>query len=189
MRAIITIVIILVIGGGFLILRNGDVENVNTETEIKETATTEEVKEKTVVEKFDKVPDLSFVDYEGNIFKLSDFKGKPHVLNSWAVWCPFCRAELEDFAQLQEEFGDEITVVAIDRQESIDKAKGFTDEIGVTERMTFLLDPKDAFYKGIGGFSMPETLFVDAEGNIRIHKRGPMDLDEMRDKINDIINN
>ncbi len=55
--------------------------------------------------------------------------------------------------------------------------------------MTFLLDSKDAFYKSIGGFSMPETLFADADGNVIVHKRGPMALDEMIDKVNSIINN
>ncbi|MFQ5661649.1 MAG: TlpA family protein disulfide reductase [Candidatus Paceibacteria bacterium] len=184
MKAIITIIIIFIIGGGFLILRNGDTSDMTNESEV--TASEDGQKEEN---DYDKIPDLSFEDYEGNTFTLSQFQGKPHVLNSWAVWCPFCRAELEDFAQLQEEFGNEITVVAIDRQESLEKAKGFTDEIGVTERMTFLLDPKDAFYKGIGGFSMPETIFADAEGNIIIHKRGPMDLDEMRQKVNSVINN
>ena len=178
MKIFITIIVIVIISGGFLILRNGDTGEI--------TAVEDKASEET---KYDKVPDLSFVDYEGNSFKLSDLQGKPHVINSWAVWCPFCRAELEDFALLQEEFGDEITVVAIDRQESLEKAKGFTDEISVTERMTFLLDSKDAFYKSIGGFSMPETIFVDADGNIMVHKRGPMALDEMREKMNAIINN
>ena len=132
------------------------------------------------------LPDLTLKSFEGEEVVLRELVGTPLVVNSWAVWCPFCKAELEDFAKLQEEFGDEITVVAIDRQETLLKAKGFTDEIGVTERMTFLLDPKDAFYKGIGGFSMPETIFADAEGNIIVHKRGPMALDEMRQKVNSI---
>ena len=35
---------------------------------------------------------------------------------------------------------------------------------------------------------MPETLFVDAEGNIRVHKRGPMKLDEMVEKVESILN-
>ena len=184
MKIILTIIVIAIIGGGFVLLRNGDIEEV-VNIDNKTTQTETEEKEET---NFDKVPDLSFVDSEGNSFKLSDLKGKPHVVNSWAVWCPFCRAELEDFALLQEEFGDEIVVVAIDRQESLEKAKGFTDEINVTNRMTFLLDSKDAFYKGIGGFSMPETIFADADGNIIIHKRGPIALDEMRQKVNSIIN-
>lgn len=175
MKTVIIIIIITIIGvGGFFLLKDNGNKNPEVRPLDKEST-------------YDKIPDLTFEDYEGNTFNLSDLKGKPHVVNSWAVWCPFCRAELEDFAQLQEEFGDEIVVVAIDRQESLEKAKGFTDEIGVTDRMTFLLDPKDAFYKGIGGFSMPETIFADAEGNIIIHKRGPMDLNEMRQKVNSVI--
>lgn len=175
MKIITTIIIIAVIGiSGFLILRDSGEEKVE-----------QPAAENT---KYDKIPDLSFEDYAGNAFSLSDLRGKPHVVNAWAVWCPFCKAELEDFALLQEEFGDKIVVVAIDRQESLAKAKGFTDEIGVTQKMTFLLDPKDAFYKSIGGFSMPETIFVDKNGNIIVHKRGPMALDEMRQKVNLIIN-
>jgi thiol-disulfide isomerase/thioredoxin len=180
MKTIITIIIILIIGGGFLMLRNGGEAEINTSTQ-------EEIASEDT--KYDKVPDLSFIDYAGNTFSLSDLKGKPHVVNSWAVWCPFCRAELEDFAKLQEEFGNEITVVAIDRQEPLSKAKGFSDEIGVTNMMTFLLDPKDTFYKSIGGFSMPETLFADKDGNVIVHKRGPMALEEMREKVNLTINN
>ena len=114
---------------------------------------------------------------------LSDFSGKIIVVNSWAVWCPFCKKELGDFARLQEEFKNDIVVVAIDRQESLKIAKGFTDSEGITRDLIFLLDPSDSFYRSIGGFSMPETIFVDKEGNIVIHKRGPMEFEEMKEKI------
>lgn len=129
------------------------------------------------------VPALTLRDYEGNEVRLGDFKGKVAVLNSWAVWCPFCRDELPDFGRLQEEFGDKIAVVSIDRQESLEKAKGFTDSLGISDKIIFLLDPSDSFYRSIGGFSMPETIFVDPDGNIRIHKRGPMDFNEMKEKV------
>ncbi len=137
---------------------------------------------------FDKVPEFSLNDFEGNIVSLSDSEGKIRVINSWATWCPFCVEELSDFARLQEEFGDVIVVITIDRAESLEKAKGFMDEVGVTERIVTLLDSKDSFYKSIGGFSMPETLFVDGEGNIRVHKRGPMEFEEMKEKVESISN-
>ena len=137
-------------------------------------------------ERFDKAPSFTLKDYNGNDVSFSDFQGKITVVNSWAVWCPFCVKELNEFALLQEEFGDEIAVIAIDRAESLKKAKGFTDELGVTDKFVFLLDPRDSFYKSIGGFSMPETLFIDKEGNIRIHKRGPMSFKEMKEKVLEI---
>lgn len=134
-----------------------------------------------------RVPSFSLENYDGETVSLADFKDKVLVINSWAVWCPFCVKELSDFAQLQKEYSDEIVVVAIDRAESLEKAKSFTDSLGVTDDLIFLMDPKDSFYKDIGGFSMPETIFVDHSGNILIHKRGPMEFEEMRDLIESII--
>lgn len=131
----------------------------------------------------DRLSKISLSDYDGDELTLGDFRGKPLVVNSWATWCPFCRQELPDFARLQEEFGDSIAVIAIDRQEPLTAAKGYTDEFGISEKMIFLLDPSDSFYRSIGGFSMPETIFIDSDGLIAFHKRGPLTLDEMKDAV------
>ena len=130
---------------------------------------------------------LSFDDYEGNEVKMSDFAGKPLVLNTWAAWCPFCVEELKDFAEAQRELGDDVVIMAINRQEPLATAKKFSDELGVTGDMVFVLDPNDSFYRAIGGFSMPETLFINAAGEIVHHKRGPMRVEEIRKKIQDIL--
>jgi len=137
---------------------------------------------------FDQAPSFSLVDYEGNTVTSDDFPGKVLVVNAWATWCPFCVDELPDFGELQEAFPDEIVVIAIDRAESLERARSFSDNLGVTDKMLFLLDPRDSFYRSIGGFSMPETIFVDSDGNIRIHKRGPMDFNEMKDRVESILN-
>ncbi len=134
-----------------------------------------------------KAPDFSLQDYNGKTVKLADFKGKSLVINSWASWCPFCREELPDFSTIQKELGNKVTIIAVDREESLAVAKGYTDGQGTTDKLIFLLDPSDSFYKSIGGFSMPETIFVDKNGNIADHKRGPMDVNEIRERINKII--
>ena len=135
----------------------------------------------------EKVSDLALQDYNGRTINLTDFAGKPLVINSWAAWCPFCRKELPDFATAQKEFGDKIVIIAIDRAETKETAKKYSDELGVSDELIFLLDPQDSFYRAIGGFSMPETIFTDGNGNVIIHKRGPMDLQEIREKIQQII--
>lgn len=127
----------------------------------------------------DRLASIELTDYAGNSVSLAEYRGKPLVINAWAAWCPFCRQELPDFAALQGEFAD-IAVIAIDRAESKDVAKGYTDQLGISEKMILLLDPGDGFYKNIGGFSMPETIFVDSHGAIVFHKRGPLTLDEMK---------
>ena len=82
-----------------------------------------------------------------------------------------------------------MVIIAIDRAESLAVAKGYTDQLGITNDMVFLMDPSDSFYQSIGGFSMPETIFVDENGNVVEHKRGVMDLQEIRQKIQKIISN
>ncbi len=165
----IGIVILIVLGGVFLVTRD------------------QGEKPRSGTNDFDSFASISLVDYDGNLISLEEFRGTPLIVNSWAVWCPFCREELADFAALQQEFGDSIIVIAVDRQESLKKAKGFTDELGITDDMLFLLDSSDAFYKSIAGFSMPETIFVNSVGEIIVHKRGPMDLSEMREHVNKIL--
>ncbi|NQV92872.1 TlpA family protein disulfide reductase, partial [Candidatus Kaiserbacteria bacterium] len=137
---------------------------------------------------FDRAPGFLLSNFDGGTVSLTDSVGKIRVVNSWATWCPFCVEELADFVRLQEEFSDRVVVVTINRSESLSKARSFADELGITDGMTMLLDPKDSFYKSIGGFSMPETLFIDGDGNIRVHKRGPMRFEEMKEKVESIIN-
>lgn len=134
-----------------------------------------------------RMPDFSLQDYDGRTVSLVDFKGKPLVINTWASWCPFCVKELPDFAHIQRAYKDSVVFIAINRGESRETAKNFTDKASVTEDMIFLLDPNDSFYLLIEGFSMPETIFVDTAGVIREHKRGPLAREEVEEKVKKLI--
>jgi len=74
------------------------------------------------------VPDLTLKDHNGNDVSLRDIEGELVLLNSWASWCPFCVNELPDFGEAQKEFGDRITIVAINRGESRDRAKTYVQK-------------------------------------------------------------
>ncbi|MBI4159992.1 TlpA family protein disulfide reductase [Candidatus Wolfebacteria bacterium] len=178
---IIISVLVLAVMGWLLISNTGQHQNMNTGSNtITQTQTDSATKS-------DKAPDFNLQDYNGKTVKLADLKGKPLVINSWAVWCPFCRKELPDFAAAQKEVGDRVVFIAVDRAESLATAKQYTDEIGITDQLVFLLDPSDSFYKSIGGFSMPETIFVDKDGFVVDHKRGPMDIKEIRQRIQKLL--
>lgn len=125
--------------------------------------------------------DQGFTDLNGNPVSLEQFQGQVRVVNSWASWCPFCVQELPDFEELAEEYAaDEVVVIAINRKETIQRATGFLSTLGDLDTMLFVQDPADNFYQSIGGFSMPETIFYDRSGNVVVHKRGFMSLEEMR---------
>lgn len=135
----------------------------------------------------DPAPDFALEDINGNTVSLDDFAGQPLVINAWAVWCPFCRNELPDFVEAQKQFGDDVTIIAIDRAETLGQVTEYLEEIDIQDELVFLMDPTDSFYKSIGGFSMPETIFVDRDGNIQFHKRGPMPLEEINERIETLL--
>ncbi len=130
--------------------------------------------------------ELEFTDLDGNTVALEQFAGTPLVVNAWATWCPFCKKELPEFAQVQKEVGDDVIFIAVNRQESAEKVLEYIENNNLTNSLLFVQDPQDTFYKTIGGFSMPETLFITADGEIAQHRRGVISLDQLRTLVNDL---
>lgn len=129
---------------------------------------------------------LVLKDYSGTDVRLSQYKREILVVHAWATWCIYCADELKNLATLKTKYGDRIEILAPNRAESVYVAKPFTDALSLGNGMTFLLDPDDVFYKSIGGYAMPETLFINDRGEVFYHQRGPMDLAEVEAKIEEL---
>ena len=52
-------------------------------------------------------PDFTMYDLEGNPVKLSDFEGKPAILNFWASWCGPCKSEMPDIEAAYQKYGED----------------------------------------------------------------------------------
>jgi len=135
--------------------------------------------------KIKSLPDAVLKNLEGKEVRLSEFRGTPLIVNIWASWCPFCRVELKDFSELGKTAEGKFMIVAINRGETPEISRNFANQ-SASGTIIFLLDEKDEFYKSINGFSMPETLFVDPEGIIKLHRRGALELEEMKRRVDDI---
>ena len=83
-------------------------------------------------------PDFTVYDREGNPVRLSDYAGKPVVLNFWASWCPPCKSEMPDFHAAYEELGDQVQFLMVNAtdgsRETVDTAASFIQEQGYTFR-------------------------------------------------------
>lgn len=122
-----------------------------------------------------------YTDLNGNPVALSDYVGEVLVVSSWASWCPFCGGGLTRLSNLAEAYSDEdVHILAINRAEPATTAERFLKSVGATNGIMLILDADDKYYKSIGGYTMPETLFYDRNGNIIYHRRGEMSLIEMR---------
>jgi thiol-disulfide isomerase/thioredoxin len=59
----------------------------------------------------------------GQKFKISDFKGKPVLLESFAVWCPTCTSQQREIKKLKEKEGEAIVHISLDTDPNEDEAK------------------------------------------------------------------
>lgn len=122
----------------------------------------------------------------GEVVRLANFAGDVLVVNAWASWCPFCVAELPDLQALAHAYqGAGVQVVAINRAEPAKTAVSYLASVNVetTGPLHVWLDENDAFYHGIGGFTMPETVIYASDGTVFLHKRGFMTLAEMEQHV------
>jgi len=131
---------------------------------------------------------LVLEDYNGNEVALAEFKRELLVVHTWASWCTYCGEELKNLTQLKDKYGEQVTILAVNRAEPESDARQYFESLQIPpEKVQLLQDADDAFYKSIGGYAMPETIFINVRGEIIHHQRGPMKIGEVTEKIDALL--
>ena len=121
-------------------------------------------------------PDFTVYDIDGNAHKLSDFEGKPVILNFWASWCGPCKSEMPDFQEKYGEYGDTIQFLMVNltdnSQETVDTASKFISGQGYTFPVFYDTDISAASAYGV--YSIPVTYFIDAKGDLVTYGKGAL---------------
>ena len=130
---------------------------------------------------------LVLQDMQGNEVRLSEYKNDILVAYVWASWCPYCAQEIDNLAALKQQYGERIQVLAINRSEPKAVAQAYIAQLPHVSGVTFLLDPNDAFFKQVGGYAMPETMFIRGRGEVVFHQRGPMQIDEVTTHLDELL--
>ena len=194
---ILAITMIVLIGGASVLYNkySKEVEQQNSITEestgtaesadsVEEDAVAENAQKETKeeqTEEFVMAPDFTVYDAEGNAVNLSEFFGKPIILNFWASWCGPCQMEMPVFEEAYKTYGEEVQFLMVNStagyRETLEAAKAFIEDNGYSFPAYFDTEASAAMAYGVN--SLPATYFIDGEGHALARKPGAIDFDTL----------
>jgi peroxiredoxin len=130
-------------------------------------------------------PDFTLTSLDGESVSLSDYAGRPVLLNFWASWCPPCREEFPALAVSREahvESGFEI--LGVTHNDTDELSQKFADDANA--EWPLLPDSDNTVWEAYGGVGLPTSYFVDAEGVVQRVHIGPVDEDQLADHLSAI---
>ncbi len=120
-------------------------------------------------------PDFAINTLSGSKIQLSQFRGKPVLVNFWATWCEPCKVEMPLIEQYYEKNSKNLVVLAIDSDESAADVTSFIQGFKIS--FTILVDSNGSIadlYR-VDGF--PTSFFIDPDGKIQAERIGSLSED------------
>ena len=116
------------------------------------------------------LPNVVLKDIEGNAVQTTSKvqRDGPTVFCFWATWCSPCKRELNNYAELYEDWMDEtgvkIVAVSIDDQRSVNRVAPYVNSVGW--EFDVLLDPNREFARSLNVNNVPHTFVVNSQGAV-----------------------
>lgn len=134
----------------------------------------------------DQAYDFQLEDQNGEVHQLSDYAGKPIVLNFFTTWCSSCQEQAPSMIDFEKEFADDVQVFTIVKAESKRTLEKYLERTGYTERLyVFDFDTEVSDRYGVTG--QPETIIIDKDGTIVDHIIGPIPGEKVATLVSDLL--
>jgi cytochrome c biogenesis protein CcmG, thiol:disulfide interchange protein DsbE len=115
---------------------------------------------------------LPVLGQSGKHISLSDYAGKPLIVNFFASWCPPCQQETPLLARFYRAEHGRVALVGLDENDAAGSALSFTRGHGVTYPVGF--DPRVIVASAYGVDALPQTFFLNASHHIVDRIFGPL---------------
>jgi thiol-disulfide isomerase/thioredoxin len=97
--------------------------------------------------------------------KLSEFRGRPLIINVWASWCGPCQREMASLERLAWlELAGHFNIIGISTDDYPDKATAFLKQANAT--INHFIDTELQMENMLGATRLPLTVLVDANGRV-----------------------
>jgi thiol-disulfide isomerase/thioredoxin len=110
-------------------------------------------------------PSFRLTSLDGKEVSLSDLRGKIVLLDFWATWCGPCRLSMPQLDSLQQEYAQDLVLLAINLQESPETVRGYTHSRNL--KSIVLLDSDGTVGGTYKSQQIPMQVLIDQEGVIR----------------------
>jgi peroxiredoxin len=129
-------------------------------------------------------PDFTLQDTSGKTHRLSDYRGRPVIINFWTTWCPPCREELPSMNRAWHQLEHEgIAMLAINMGEDEDTIFIFSADYPTD--FPILMDKSGEVIEQWPVKGLPTTYVVAPDGTIAYRAIGSREWDDrsLLDKI------
>ncbi|MBE6616900.1 MAG: TlpA family protein disulfide reductase [Ruminococcaceae bacterium] len=135
------------------------------------------------------IPDFTMYDLSGNPVKLSEFAGKPIIVNFWATWCGPCKNEMPYFQNMYEKYGDQVAFVMVNAtdgdRDTVEKVKEFVADNGYTFPVYCDTELDGVYTYGV--YAFPSTLIINADGSLYTGHVGALTQSQLESTIQKIL--
>jgi thiol-disulfide isomerase/thioredoxin len=139
------------------------------------------------IDPIEKAPTIVLKNLKGKTVSIEDFKGKVVLLNFWATWCPPCRAEIPELIKWQKEYqnqGLQIIGITYPPTNRI-KVRNFVRKNQINYPILFGWEKTKELFDS--GKTLPLTVVIDKEGNIKAVIEGVIFADEFNEKVKPLL--
>lgn len=123
-------------------------------------------------------PQCDLRSLEGEGVSLTDFHGKPVVVNFWSTWCVPCEQEHVLLQQAAEHYAGNAQFLGVVYQDEEAAVRRYVARKGASYPQ--MMDPGSRCSIDYGVSGVPETFFIDAQGVVAHKKTGPLVGPEIR---------